>query len=357
MATAFDRWEKDPFFYAAEEVQESTDRMESAYRRWMHEKGVAVASGGNCGDFVVELRREVHTALGTAKWQLEELEKAVRYSDHALAAGEATVTRHGDFVAAIRSNISMVEKALKESNLEEEGESGLAWVQLDEGERDELALFLSGSRAEVEKVLPSPAVGVHEAGNRMNEEASVCKPFHNNELPSLEMMEDKLKGHRRAASACADLGVWKISVSTEESPRKLSDKQANLPPPRILSLSELKTVESAPKPKWYRNGFRKWKAVSHEDMEQSIPLQNHQLTRGMNACYEKSKSCLGDFTDDSTNKQLYGWFGAFQRQIQRSQYQIQYGRPIQMIIWTAVTVMLIGAGFCCMHHQTSRTVD
>lgn len=26
MATAFDRWEKDPFFYAAEEVQESTDR-------------------------------------------------------------------------------------------------------------------------------------------------------------------------------------------------------------------------------------------------------------------------------------------------------------------------------------------
>lgn len=26
MATSFDRWEKDPFFSAAEEVQESADR-------------------------------------------------------------------------------------------------------------------------------------------------------------------------------------------------------------------------------------------------------------------------------------------------------------------------------------------
>lgn len=27
MATSFDRWEKDPFFAAAEEVQESSDRL------------------------------------------------------------------------------------------------------------------------------------------------------------------------------------------------------------------------------------------------------------------------------------------------------------------------------------------
>lgn len=40
------------------------------YRRWMHEKGVAMASGGEWDAFVVELRREVHTALGTAKWQV-----------------------------------------------------------------------------------------------------------------------------------------------------------------------------------------------------------------------------------------------------------------------------------------------
>ncbi|KAF0922022.1 hypothetical protein E2562_023982 [Oryza meyeriana var. granulata] len=35
MATSFDRWEKDPFFPAAEEVQESADRMESVYRIWV----------------------------------------------------------------------------------------------------------------------------------------------------------------------------------------------------------------------------------------------------------------------------------------------------------------------------------
>jgi len=32
MATSFDRWEKDPFFNAAEEVQESSDRYLSFFQ-------------------------------------------------------------------------------------------------------------------------------------------------------------------------------------------------------------------------------------------------------------------------------------------------------------------------------------
>ncbi|KAG0458520.1 hypothetical protein HPP92_023677 [Vanilla planifolia] len=179
---------------------------------------------------------------------------------------------------------------------------------------------------------------------------------HSKESNSLGMEEAKNIGHRRVASACADLAVWKISVSNGESPQKFSDERPIQPPPRILSLSELRKMESTSKPKWYRNGFRKWKALNQEDMKASLPLRNHQLSRDLNSCYEKSKSCLSDCTDDSYNKKLYGWLGAFQRQIQRSQYQILYGRPIQMIFWTIVTVLLIGAGFCCMHHSNSPVV-
>jgi hypothetical protein len=107
MATSFDRWEKDPFFLAAEEVQESADRyalyrflfvlidlryvpvpalmdlvfvgahsrrMESVYKIWVQERsgaGGPEAAAALRGEVsAVELRRELHTALGTAKWQV-----------------------------------------------------------------------------------------------------------------------------------------------------------------------------------------------------------------------------------------------------------------------------------------------
>ncbi|KAI5393243.1 hypothetical protein KIW84_060385 [Lathyrus oleraceus] len=65
MATSFDRWEKDPFFNAAEEVQESADRMESTFRTWVHAtKDTSSIWNPN------ELRRDLLTTLGTAKWQV-----------------------------------------------------------------------------------------------------------------------------------------------------------------------------------------------------------------------------------------------------------------------------------------------
>lgn len=334
MATAFDRWEKDPFFYAAEEVQESADRLESVYRQWLiHEKK---PTGGVADSPVTVLRRELSTALGTAKWQLEELERAVRSCDHSLSAGESTVARHSDFIVAISSKISIVENALKEMNQEEVGRSDLTWVRLDEGERDELALFLSPPKTETEVVVPSPSF--HESGSRMNGETSVCfsTPCTSNDSSPPEMKGENRNGHRRVASSCSDLGLWKISISSERSPRK----EPALPIARILSLAELRTMETSTKPKWYRYGFRKWKVISNESLEEKLPFRNHHL-RGMDICYEKSKSCLSDWDDESYSKQLHGWFGAFQRRIQRSQYQIQYGRPTQIIVWTFATVLLV----------------
>ncbi|KAG2371891.1 uncharacterized protein HKW66_Vig0240120 [Vigna angularis] len=72
MASSFDRWEKDPFFNAVEEVQESANMMESTYRIWLHATK-DVSSMWNSD----EVCRDLHIALGTAKWQLEVFERAV----------------------------------------------------------------------------------------------------------------------------------------------------------------------------------------------------------------------------------------------------------------------------------------
>lgn len=63
--------------------------------------------------------------------------------------------------------------------------------------------------------------------------------------------------------------------------------------------------------------------------------------KGINACYERSKSCLEN-GDDCYQKQLYGWYGGIQRQLQRSQYYVQYSRPTQIIFWILVLIFIFG---------------
>ncbi|KAK1268443.1 hypothetical protein QJS04_geneDACA006332 [Acorus gramineus] len=270
MASIFDLWEKDPFFAAAEEVQESSDRspslfeqcrMESVYRKWNHERKNQSNS--------YEIRRELQTALGTAKWQvlmkLEEFERAVRTNDGSLSTSteDGTTARRDQFVAAIGHRISLVEAVLEESAIGDGGAS-LRWVCLDEGERDELALFLS---------CPPPS----------NENVVSIAPPH---------------GHRRAVSASTDFGMWKsFVVDDEEAQRRSFDGRSDLGPPKV---------------------------------------------KDINTCYERSKSCLDSCGEYTYDKQLYGWIGALHRQLQRSQYQIQYGRPVQVAIWVLLAVCFIG---------------
>nr|CAD1837856.1 unnamed protein product [Ananas comosus var. bracteatus] len=324
MATCFDRWEKDPFFSAAEEVQESADRMESVYRRWIQERRGATKPSGGAEFASAELQRELHTVLGTAKWQLEELERAVRSNDEDLSVGEDARARHEQFAEAIGSRITMVENSLKESNLKH-GEKGLSWVRLDKGERDELALFLSGSSPQWRKELIIPSVGQLEVGNcmvKVNKEALIdCSKnsSESTESSSSEIRDNRTRGHRRVASASADIGSWKISIPSEgeDTSERSSDDRPNLPLPKILSLSGLAgNGQSKFRLKWYRNGFRKWKGSHQHDEEESIPLQDHQLKQGVNACYERSKSCLSTCGEETYNKQIYGWLGALHRQLQ-----------------------------------------
>lgn len=138
VTSSFDLWQRDAFFSAAEEVQQSADILESAYRTWVSEKRQGISSSDSD-----ELLREVQTALGTAKWQLEEFERAVRLS-HGSCRDQNGMARHQQFILAIESQITQVEDALRES-LEVEGKEPLRWVNLDAGERDDLAMFLSGT--------------------------------------------------------------------------------------------------------------------------------------------------------------------------------------------------------------------
>ncbi|KAL2480926.1 Syntaxin [Abeliophyllum distichum] len=138
VAHSFDLWQKDTFFSAAEEVQQSADIMESAYRTWLRARKEGVTA-----QILDALSRELQMALGTAKWQLEEFERAVRlsYRNH---ADEVTKTRHRQFVSVIEDQISRVEATLKESYTVDRNQP-FSWVNLDEEERDDLALFLSGT--------------------------------------------------------------------------------------------------------------------------------------------------------------------------------------------------------------------
>ncbi|KAG2296348.1 hypothetical protein Bca52824_043017 [Brassica carinata] len=127
VAKSFDLWQKDVFFSAAEEVQQSADTMESACRLWIKEKResgrVSVESDHLCN--------ELQAALSTAKWQLEEFGRAVRLT-HGRCRDDTTLTRHKQFVSAIENQIHRVQSALSEN-----GEQPLRWVDLNKEERDD----------------------------------------------------------------------------------------------------------------------------------------------------------------------------------------------------------------------------
>ncbi|XP_051139180.1 uncharacterized protein LOC127256980 [Andrographis paniculata] len=332
MASSFERWEKDPFFPAAEEVQESADRMESTYRTWIH------AMKDTDGVWKLdELRRDLRTTLGTTKWQLEEFGQAVSSSYTNSNSNEDERDRHRSFIVAIESQIDKVESSLNESAASH-GKPPLPWVKLDEGERNELALFLSG-----------PSSSLNKASGRIHSRGQGAKNSKEDDRPTItecsrssshlvelcqvqvEGKENSPPGHRRTASASADIESWKIAVADGHSAQDVSSVKPNRQPQKIPSFSGfLSSMESSMSQlKWSKNGYKKLKHTDRLQEADSMPPRSQNLARGVNICYEKSKSCL-DGCDEYYDKQLYGWSGAIQRQLQRSQYYMQYSRSVQV---------------------------
>ncbi|KAK3024768.1 hypothetical protein RJ639_044929 [Escallonia herrerae] len=149
MASSFHLWESDPLFSAAEIVQESADRMGSIFRLLWHERSLV---HGDHPDTKLLASIECHTrdlatALETANWQLEDFEREVILSamKEKSETKQNVVSRHKEFIRAIRDHIVSVQRSLEGICVGKVGRN-TEWVNLNEQDRDGLALFLSGEK-------------------------------------------------------------------------------------------------------------------------------------------------------------------------------------------------------------------
>lgn len=214
----------------------------------------------------------------------------MRSNDDACSAGEDTRVRHDKFIVAIRSQISMVEDCLRQSNLEL-GETAVAWIRLNDGERDELARFLSGP-LQAEDVPKFSSFGGVEVGNStvdMNGEASIdcMKNFSSQSSESCrrETRDERLHGH--ASCATTDVGSWAIGIPDEgeDTPGRLPDDRPNFVSRAIFSSAALSdALESTPRMRWLRNGLGNWRGRFQHSLVGYIPLKNDQLGQVSKSC-------------------------------------------------------------------------
>ncbi|XP_039020767.1 uncharacterized protein LOC120152647 [Hibiscus syriacus] len=305
MASSFDRWEKDPFFSVAEEVQQSADRMESTYRTWIH----AIKDDSSEWN-LEELGRDLRTTISTTKWQLEEFERAVQLS----SPSEEARDRHCDFVLALKDQILKIEKYLQESACSEVKSS----MHLDEGERNELALFLSAPPLPRSSTRPKKQVRGNEIRRGVNRESGpdfLKNAVQSIELSSSEANSEKSVGIRRAASA-ADIGAWKIAILDDVSQKNSSNGRSFVPPRRAPSSGSLSSKESAAIAEWSKNSIKK--------------------SKGNDECYEKNSGGV-----DCDDKQLNGWYESIQRQLRRSQPQTKSNPFTNIAVGALMFICLI----------------
>lgn len=185
--------------------------------------------------------------------QLEEFGRAVKSSYPTSTSSDDAKDRHQDFITAIEDQIKRVESSLNESTVSR-GKPPLPWVRLDEGERHELQLFLSGSSSNLV------------------------------DLAHVEGKEDNLAGHRRTASASADIGSWKIVVVDDDLPHDSCAIKPDPPPRKIPSISGfLDTMESSMSQlKWPKNGYKKLRLSDRPQVAGSILPRPQNFTRVSN---------------------------------------------------------------------------
>ncbi|KAH7671746.1 t-snare proteins protein [Dioscorea alata] len=306
---SFDLWQKDVFFSAAEEVQESADTMESMYRMWLRSH-----SDGFSFDDSNDLRRDLHAALGTAKWQLEAFERAVGLSHQSLSSEDAAISRRQQFIDTIKNQISCLEKALSDSHIE--GRKHPFWlVQLDEEERDDLAAFLSSDT----RTLHESKVGKHVK--------------HAEEVLPAQV---EMPNGQKTTSCSPDVDSWKILIADDEDAKPM-------PCSRPSSLRGfIRNVGSATRSNWFRNSFPKVKSeLDHQSKPGAIDLRgiSRFAQHGMNSLTDRGRSCLSNCRTDSKAsdaQQFVGKFSGLRRHIEGS-----YGRSFQILLLLLLSIFLI----------------
>lgn len=177
MSSSFKSWEKDPLFFAAEQVQDAADRLESADRAWMQAKSLPLkALDGSILDFS---RRELSTALGIARGQLEEFKKEVSLLNTDIQqqqhAEDDTSQRHRQFIDAISNQLSSIKNALSSSK-DERDLNVLPAVRLRQEESDQLAHFLCGSRLNINDDVNYMLHKCPTSGKGYKEMVTSCQP-------------------------------------------------------------------------------------------------------------------------------------------------------------------------------------
>ncbi|KAL5549140.1 hypothetical protein UlMin_004371 [Ulmus minor] len=327
VANSFDLWQKDAFFSAAEEVQESADILESAYRTWVRERRERPKL-----ENLDELCRELQTALGTAKWQLEEFERAVRLS-YGHRGDDNSTARHSQFIAAIESQISRVEAALKESFIEE-GKQPLRWVNLNDEERDDLASFLSGTS--------------HITHNPKEEP----KEHRTSKKTSLEEIHVNIKDadHNFIAASNRNTLEEIRCVQDEFTKNKNVDYAVELESKENLGLRD-DIICQADRT---TNTRRIWSSPNVGALRIVIPDEDEQRDNLISQCEgtpkEKGsklvfwKKRCGEFSQANVAvnlfNQLSGRVGGFQRQVHNPP-RLQYGCSLQVALALMISIFLI----------------
>ncbi|ONK70541.1 uncharacterized protein A4U43_C05F34780 [Asparagus officinalis] len=341
--STFDQWQKDVFFSAAEEVQESADTMESTYRMWVRER-----NDGIYPEFLDEMRKELHTTLGTAKWQLEDFEREVSLSHEKYPSEENTITRHREFIAAIRNKISHIEDEINDSLLQE-GRQPLRWIQLDEKERDDFENFLSISPQNLhgnKGKIPS-----HESARGFKETVTISKDKYLVEVSAKQhlgnrdevlVQEENLDEQRKGGSS----PDWRIVIADEEDPDKKLVKSKQEMNNRASGFwGFLRSVETKAKLTLFRNSFRKVKSGEHIQTENGfsnyLDLKGISLLeQGANGLSERSRNCFGSCKESpkGSSVQQIGRVGGLQRHFQGSQYN---NRSLRITLLLVLTVFFI----------------
>uniref|UniRef100_A0A0D6R0Z5 Syntaxin 6/10/61 N-terminal domain-containing protein n=1 Tax=Araucaria cunninghamii TaxID=56994 RepID=A0A0D6R0Z5_ARACU len=339
MTADFYRWEVDPFFSAAEDVQDSADRMESAHRTWLHDQSLAKA---NPTDMelanVIELRRrELLIALGTTKWQLEDFERAVKViaPNCKVLSAEDSSSRHMQFIVAIQNQIASIEKALQDAATNN-GDRSLQWVDLDEQERDDLAIFLSGpsprkssvehsicrsiteqqvkenpaslansqetedmvaSKLDDISLLPGKKGWSKSQRHPTNDGTCVLGNFGNGFTKSVLMSRDsdlgmelshrvsesrddwhtgwsteRASGHKRSASAGAEFEAWKVAIADNDGGERSHDSGSENLANRLNIWGLLRNLNFLSKLKVARSGMKRWKDGESSTMDEKLVL-------------------------------------------------------------------------------------
>jgi len=322
--------------------------MESIYRTWMRER-----SNGSSSEEANDLQRELQTALGTAKWQLEQFERAVSSSNDKYSLEEGTVARRRQFVVAIEDQISRVEKEINGSSMDN-GRQGLNWVKLDDEERDDLVAFLSAPAEFFSEMstdnsyhIPSRKKNVPIGMNDDKDAALIIKDIY--EVPRRQIssaksdvcgLVDQLHGQRTNLSSGDS--HWKIDICNEMDDDKKSSPNGVEASNQTTALSGIRrSTESLTRMRWFWNSLWKPKSDEHHPIRYDMPNNLDfrvlsLLTQRFNGLTERSRNYLTSWKENSRISSRTGGL-----HIQGQQQTMQFGRSIRITLLLVLSVFLI----------------